>query len=98
MERVDRGSEPAHYCSGRNTMHPRTDRFFDAHPTRASAGYSGLNRASSPLSRVSRELPRGLLAHCVPLNDGIRWGRGGKARNWHASALPIRKTEEVGRA
>lgn len=71
---------------------------FSTHPTRASAGYSGLNRASSPLSRVSRELPRGLLAHCVPLNDGIRWGRGGKARNWHASALPIRKTEEVGRA
>lgn len=47
---------------------------FSTHPTRASAGYSGLNRASSPLSRVSRELPRGLLARCVPLNGGIRWG------------------------
>lgn len=91
-EWIGGGSEPAHYCSGRNTMHPRTA--FSTQPTRASPGYSGLNRASSPLSRVSRELPRGLLADCVPLNGGIRFGEG-EARNWYASAFPIR--EALGR-
>lgn len=72
-------------------MHPRTA--FSTQPTRASPGYSGLNRASSPLSRVSRELPRGLLAGCVPLNGtefGLGWGRRGFP-NWYASAFPIRE-------
>lgn len=95
MERVDRGSEPAHYCSGRNTMHPRTDRFFDA----SNACISGLFGAKPSvipfepgLERVATRFIGSLRA--IKRRNSV----GGEAWNWHASALPIRKTEEVGRA